>query len=241
MPIRLNLLSEAQAAEEARRRDPVKRAILGGVVVVGLVLGWSSLLQVRAMRVNSEFAGLKAKWDALEREHKSTLESRRRAIEAEDHLVLLQRYTTNRFLWGSTLNQMQHLLDGTDGISITRLRGEQSFLQVAEVRVKPGATGSAAQVKSSPASATERTVLVVDARDGSSTPGDQVAKLKAFLASPQSPGFTNAATATNLVALLSISAPQTEKNEKDAAGAGGSPNPYVTLTLQSTYPEKTRQ
>ncbi len=237
MPIRLNLLSEAQAADETRRRDPVKRAILGGVVVVGLVLVWSSLLQVQAMRVNSEFASLKSKWGVMENDHKATVENRRRALEAEDHLVLLQRYTTNRFLWGNTLNQMQHLLDGTDGISITRMRGEQTFLQQAEVKEKPGAAGAAA-LPGKPATATERAVLVIDARDGSAAPGDQVAKLKAFLASPQGTGSTNASVGINQVALLSISAPQTEKSEKD--GPGAIANPYVTLTLQATYPEKTR-
>ncbi len=34
MPIRLNLLAEAQAAEEMRRRDPVKRALwLAGLII----------------------------------------------------------------------------------------------------------------------------------------------------------------------------------------------------------------
>jgi len=42
MPIRLNLLAEAQAAEEARRRDPVKRAIWIGALLVSVVLVWSS-------------------------------------------------------------------------------------------------------------------------------------------------------------------------------------------------------
>ena len=38
MPIRINLLAEAQAAEEMRRRDPVKRALWGAsIVVVGVI------------------------------------------------------------------------------------------------------------------------------------------------------------------------------------------------------------
>ena len=39
MPIRLNLLAEAQALEESRRRDPVKRAVWAGVFLV-LALAW---------------------------------------------------------------------------------------------------------------------------------------------------------------------------------------------------------
>jgi len=38
MPIRINLLAESQALEEMRRRDPVKRAIWVGVLVVSLLL-----------------------------------------------------------------------------------------------------------------------------------------------------------------------------------------------------------
>ena len=37
MPIRLNLLAEAQAAEEARRRDPVKRAIWLAALIIALM------------------------------------------------------------------------------------------------------------------------------------------------------------------------------------------------------------
>jgi len=37
MPIRINLLAEAKAAEELRRHDPVKRVIFGGALAVALV------------------------------------------------------------------------------------------------------------------------------------------------------------------------------------------------------------
>jgi len=49
MPIRLNLLAEAQAIEEMRRHNPVKRAIWVGALLVCLMLVWSSSLQLKAM------------------------------------------------------------------------------------------------------------------------------------------------------------------------------------------------
>ncbi len=49
MPIRLNLLAEAQALEESRRRDPVKRAIWGAACLVLLLLAWAASLQFEAM------------------------------------------------------------------------------------------------------------------------------------------------------------------------------------------------
>jgi hypothetical protein len=177
------------------------------------------------MRANAELAHVQAGWQAIEKTYQTVVENRRLALEAEDHLVALQRYTTNRFLWGTTLNQLQHLLAGTEGISITRLRGEETFSVTAEVKPKGG------QGTTKPATSTEKVVLTLDARDASANPGDQVTKLKAFLASPSLPGTPFSGT-SNHVSLLNISAPQTEK---DSAVT------YVTFSLQSTYPEKTRQ
>jgi hypothetical protein len=47
MPIRLNLLAEAQAAEEARRKDPVKRVIWIGVLLMSVLMAWSLSLQFK--------------------------------------------------------------------------------------------------------------------------------------------------------------------------------------------------
>ena len=54
MPIRLNLLAEAQAAEELRRRDPVKRAIWIGALILAAMLVWSSSRQLQVMLASSE-------------------------------------------------------------------------------------------------------------------------------------------------------------------------------------------
>ena len=234
MPIRLNLLNEAHAAEEARRRDPVKRAILAGVVVVSCVLGWSSILQLRAVRANSEFSNLQSQWTAMEKDYKKVVDNRRSSLDIEQKLTALQSLTTNRFLYGNLLNELQFVLAGTEGIHITRLRGEQSFQIQAEVKGKP-AKDKEKEVPGKPATSTERIILTIDAKDSSAQPGDQVAKLKATLATPVIPG-TNAPSTTNQVALLNISAPQADKDSSGATSA-----PYVTFTIQSTYPERTRQ
>ena len=54
MPIRINLLAEAHAAEELRRKDPVKRGIYGAVVVVSCVLIWALTLQLKIMAAKHE-------------------------------------------------------------------------------------------------------------------------------------------------------------------------------------------
>lgn len=230
MPIRLNLLREAQAAEEERRKDPVKRAILGGVVVVICVLGWSGILQCQVMRSNAEFQNVQGTWQSKEAAYKVVVDSRKTADLADERLAALQRITTNRFLWGSTLNELQHLLAGTKGITVTRLRGDQTFTSQAEFKPKTPKDGVAR-----PATITERIQLTIDARDSSAQLGDQVALLKASLASPQIPG-TPAPRYTNQVALLNISAPQSAEKDGKAVGAA-----FVTFTLQSTYADRVRQ
>ena len=64
MPIRLNLLAEAQAAEEMRRRDPVKRALWVAALIVALMLVWSSYLQLRATLANSVVTRIEAQMGA---------------------------------------------------------------------------------------------------------------------------------------------------------------------------------
>ena len=62
MPIRINLLAEAQELEEMRRRDPVKRAIWAAVVIGAILLGYSSLLQLRATVASRDLGALAHRW-----------------------------------------------------------------------------------------------------------------------------------------------------------------------------------
>src|SRR5437588_812625 len=60
MPIRINLLSEAQAAEELRRKDPVKRAVLASALLVAGMLCWGSTLQFKIITSKSGLKDLDA-------------------------------------------------------------------------------------------------------------------------------------------------------------------------------------
>ena len=54
MPIRINLLAEVQTAEELRRRDPVKRVVVGGLLLLAAMAVWSSTVQLKVMLANRE-------------------------------------------------------------------------------------------------------------------------------------------------------------------------------------------
>ena len=76
MPIRLNLLAEQQAAEDLRRRDPVKRAIWVAGLIVGVMVIWSGRLQIKLMGAMSEVNRYESEWKKLEPEYNKVTELR---------------------------------------------------------------------------------------------------------------------------------------------------------------------
>src|SRR6185295_11733518 len=125
MPIRINLLAEAQAAEDLRRKDPVKRALWVGGFIVFLVLLWSSTLQLKVMTSKNNLTGLESKWTSIEKGYEQVVNIRKQFTEVEQKLVALQQLTTNRFLWGTTLDALQKTI--VDDVQFVRNKGEQSF------------------------------------------------------------------------------------------------------------------
>jgi len=221
MPIRINLLAEAQAAEDMRRKDPVKRAILAAVLIVAAVLVWSSTIQVGMFASKSELNRLESGWKEIEKDYLAAVESRRTLIEAQEKLSALQELTTNRFLWGTTLNAFQHTLDDIDDVQVLRLKTEQSYTIAEEARKADGHPGG--KVSTS----TERIALTIDGIDSSSQPGGKINKFKAGIAGE--PYFQAHLHKTNGVTLLSFSPPQTEGNRQ-----------LVKFSLQCLFPEKVR-
>src|SRR5215831_16244848 len=107
MPIRINLLAEAQALEDLRRRDPVKRAIWGGGALVSLLLIYCIWLQVGAMRVKAEVNGLQARITDKDKDYKRVLEDQVKLADVNRKLAKLTQLSTNRFLNGSVLDALQ--------------------------------------------------------------------------------------------------------------------------------------
>ncbi len=223
MPIRINLLAEAQAAEELRRKDPVKRAVMAGVFLVVLVLAWSSKVQFQILRSKSELTGLQSKWTSIEKSYQEAVDSKRKSIEVEGKLAALQQLKTNRFLWGNALDAFQQTLSGVDDVQVVRLKTEQSYYQTEDPKAR---TPDGKQAKGS--MAMEKINLLIDAVDSGAQPGNQVSRFKEAIANV--PYFQSNLEKTNGVRLTSLSAPM--------AGVGR--NPYVMFTLQCYFPEKAR-
>jgi hypothetical protein len=225
MPIRVNLLAEAQAADQERRQDPVKRALLVGAVLVMVVLGWASTLQFKIMASKNELSALEIKWQSMEKGYQAVVESHRQVLEAEDKLAALERMTTNRFLWGTALNAFQQTLNGIDDIQVVRFRTEQLYAQAEE---KKAQTNGSIVIPGKPGAATEKISLTIEAMDSSRQPGSQVNRFKETVANV--PYFQSSLQKTNGVLLTSLSAPQSTVGR----------NPFVMFTLQCFFPETTR-
>jgi hypothetical protein len=162
MPIRINLLAEAQAAEDLRRRDPVKRAIWIGGFLVCVTLLWCGKLQFDIWREGSTRSRLEKDWAMQEPKYKSLTAMREKADRLNSMADSLDRYTTNRFLWANVFNALQHSL--VSDIQLTRVRGEHTY-DYFKGESQTNVTASGTSVTRKPATATEKIRLVVDARD----------------------------------------------------------------------------
>src|SRR5580692_4277865 len=97
MPIRINLLAETQAAENLRRRDPVKRFAYVGALVVALALAASSWLQLKVMLANRDFAQVQAQIADRSNGSQRVQSEQKEINAAKTKLAALQKLTVSRF------------------------------------------------------------------------------------------------------------------------------------------------
>ncbi|MDB6027839.1 MAG: hypothetical protein JWM68_4062 [Verrucomicrobiales bacterium] len=161
MPIRINLLAEAQASEEARRRDPVKRAIWVCSFLIVAALAWSGYLFLKLQSAQRETLAQESRWKQNEGEFKVITESQKQMIEAERKLTALLRFSTNRFLWAPVLNGLQQAVVPVSGeIQLDQIKAVQTYEQLAAV---PASKDKKTPAK--PAASVEKISLILKSRD----------------------------------------------------------------------------
>jgi hypothetical protein len=223
MPIKLNLLAEAQAEEEQRRRDPVKRLVLAGALLVLLLLVWSSSLQLRVVMARGEVNRLETQIRSLDSNYSAVMAEQKKLTDANSKLAALGSLASNRFLQAPLLNALQQTV--LDDVQLTRLRLDQEYDYTAATK---GSTNKSVKVPPKPARTTERITLTLEARDTAPNPGDQVARYKEKLAA--NVYFQELTGPTNELRLANLSTPQ--------GGLGG--KPAVNFSLECRLTEKTR-
>jgi hypothetical protein len=233
MPIRLNLLAEEQAAEELRRKDPVKRALwaAGGLIV--LMLLWCAWLEVQLLSAGVRLKSLQKQWQLLEKANQQVLAHRKETLEIQSHLAALERLSTNRLLWGATLNALQQTLRGVEDIQVVRLKADQNFLLTEEIKPRP-AGGATNKVRTASTNkiyyATEKATMLIEAIDASTPPGAQVSRFGRAI--QDVPYFAQSLQKTTGMVLFAQSPPQIPPT-------GG--KPVVVFSYQCSFPEKTNR
>jgi hypothetical protein len=224
MPIRINLLAEALAAEDLRRRNPVKRFIIGGALVVALALVWSSSLMLEDMLAKKDLIGVQGEIQARTPEYDRVTQDMKKVSEAKRKLDALLKLSGARFLQGNLLNALQQT--SVPGVQLTRLRVDQAYSQMEGTPPQTNRYGGV--TVGHPPAATEKVVVSLEAKDVSASPGDQVNKFKEAVAKQSY--FQTVLDKTNGVRLANLSAPQTGLDGKL----------YVSFTLECHYPDQYR-
>ena len=225
MPIRLNLLAETQAAEESRRRDPVKRGMWIGALIVVAMLVWGSSLQLKAILANSDLGRVEGQIQSHTNAYKVVLDHQNKTAEIHRKLGALRLLSANRLLTGTLLNALQQTT--VDDVQLLRLRVEQLYTQFEGTKRRTNDSGAIIPAK--PPTATEKIVLTLEGMDCSPNPGDQLNRYKDALAA--NPYFRQMLAKTNGINLKNLAPPTVSP----LTGKRG-----VLFTLECRYPETTR-
>jgi hypothetical protein len=134
MPILINLLAEQLAAEDARRRDPVKRAFWAGGALVAVVIVWIISLQLRLASAKAELSRYESRLATVEENSKEARLDWAATGQLEKRLVNLQRYSTNRFFCATVLDAIQQVV--LDDVRVMQLQTSQTYSTNAETTWK---------------------------------------------------------------------------------------------------------
>lgn len=225
MPIRLNLLAEEKLAEEARRRDPVKRAMVIAIMIVLLEIGVIAARQLAIIRMSSDLKGIKTALQMQTNTYAQILSAERQLQETQAKLTALARACTNRFLWGSFLNALQKSI--VNGVQLLKFTGSQTYFLTEAVKPR---TEDGRTIPGKPATSTERIVITLDARDEGPGEGDNI--ITYIMALQENPHLKELLGAGNKVQLVRR-LPPVEDPETKAK--------HVEFTLELRVPDRVRQ
>ncbi len=224
MPIRINLLAEAQATEELRRRDPVKRAAWMGAFLFAAILAWASLLQARIALQKAQVSRLEGKMADLDKDYAIVVKSQKDLNETRDKLAALDRLSNERYLSGNLLDAMQKAY--VEDVRVVRLKTHFDYTRQAASKPKTNAFNV---TPGKPATATEEITVQIQAVDSSNNPGARVNDYKEAVVGLEHlhEVFKDQ---NREVRLTGLTPPQFD----------GSGRAYVLFTLECAYPETVR-
>ena len=206
-----------------RRRDPVKRAIYLGVLLVVFSLVWFSSTFLETMLAKRGYNTIQLEIQSKSNDCVVVKGNLKKIADSQQRLDALDKLSAGRFLQGNLLNALQQIY--LPNVQLMRLREEQTYTSQGGAASITNAYGV---VAGHPPLATERILLTIDAKDSSPNPGDMVNRFKDNLI--QSAYFKSCLASNNAVRLSSLTPPQNSIDSK----------PYVIFTLECRYQDKIR-
>ena len=119
----------------------MKRLILGGIVLVGLILAWSSSLMVKTIIVKGDVQRFESNLNARTNEYRQILDNQRKLEEDKQKLQALHQLATNRFLIGNVLDALQK--STVDNVQLQRIKLDQSYTSSDDAKTKDAKTKDA--------------------------------------------------------------------------------------------------
>jgi hypothetical protein len=221
MPIRINLLAEQQAAEELRRKDPVKRGVILAVFIAVLLVGYCvwGWLQVRS--ADAQLEAHEGRQKAVTNVFSMVTSNLGRVKVVEDKLRTLQYFTTNRFFWAPPLGALQSVT--LPDVFLIRIEGRNTYNQLEEI--KPVITAGVTNNPGRPKTSVEKVTLSLTARDYGSEEEQNFSKFRnLLLAYP----YFKSSLVTNGVGLENLGTPTRDDVDKRRT--------FVEFVLQCSYP-----
>lgn len=221
MPIRVNLLTDALAAEELRRHDPAKYAAFLGVVIVALSLVWYSSAWLNGKRQEHSLGMLQRQIETQTNDVSVVQNNQKRIAELQARLDALDKLNRARFLQGNLLNALQQAY--VTNVQLLRAHVEQTYVALPGT---PAKTTPSGLIPAHPGAVVEHIVLRLDAKDSGPTPGDLVNPFKDAVSSLDY--IKNAVGSTNGISLANMSPSLT----------GSDGRSYVNFTIECRFAPK---
>jgi hypothetical protein len=217
-------MSEILAEEDLKRRDPVKRSIYVGVFLVVVMLVWFSSTWLEYKLTQQSLNRVQDETGLCTNEFNHVQMDLRRIEDGQRRIAALQHVSTNRFLMGNLMNALQQVY--VPGVQLVQIKIEQSYVNKPGLPDKTNDLGTV--LRGRPATSTQMITLYLQAKDSSSTPGDQVNVYKEALS--KLPYFKSSMNPTNGIKLSSLSSPQISMDGK----------PHVLFNLDCRFADLTK-
>jgi hypothetical protein len=189
---------------------------------VGVLVLWAGYLQVKVSKAGGRVKSIEAQFKQVEPRYNLVRTNEQRTLVLAGKIAALQHLATNRFLWATPLNALQHTV--VPNVQLVRLRTEQLYTVTEASKPVTNASGA---IKATPASIKEKVLFKMDARDFSAVAGDQTLR---FVEALNTHAFFQS---NQMKAELTGRTPQ----QTDSSGTSA---PFVLFTVDCQYPERAR-